>query len=305
MNVMIPINYDGEQPTVSARALHTGLEVSRRFSVWFETNSQGFVENEDYTSVRESTEVRNNGGVQMRELQDYSLTVDMAKHICLMSRTEKGKRIRQYFIDLEKAWNTPEQIMARALKVADKRIELLKQDNVVLAQDVERMRPKEIFADAVAASHTSILIGELAKLLKQNGVETGQRRLFTWMRDNGYLIKGGSSRNMPTQKGVELGLFEIKETTINNPDGSIRISRTTSNIYILENRLKAATFNRNMLKKSTPVHKNEDWEKWNEQVKDCRESLKESKKLLTAVNREYKQNIKNRVFYQKVMQEFS
>lgn len=67
MNVMIPINYDGEQPTVSARALHTGLEVSRRFSVWFETNSQGFVENEDYTSVRESTEVRNNGGVQMRE----------------------------------------------------------------------------------------------------------------------------------------------------------------------------------------------------------------------------------------------
>ncbi len=227
MNVMIPINYDGEQPTVSARALHTGLEVSRRFSVWFETNSQGFVENEDYTSVRESTEVRNNGGVQMRELQDYSLTVDMAKHICLMSRTEKGKRIRQYFIDLEKAWNTPEQIMARALKVADKRIELLKQDNVVLAQDVERMRPKEIFADAVAASHTSILIGELAKLLKQNGVETGQRRLFTWMRDNGYLIKGGSSRNMPTQKGMELGLFEIKETTINNPDGSIRISRTT------------------------------------------------------------------------------
>ena len=117
--------------------------------------------------------------------------------------------------------------MARALKVADKRIELLKQDNAVLAQDVERMRPKEIFADAVAASHTSILIGELAKLLKQNGVETGQRRLFTWMRDNGYLIKGGSSRNMPTQKGMELGLFEIKETTINNPDGSIRISRTT------------------------------------------------------------------------------
>lgn len=227
MNVLIPINYDGEQPTVSARALHTGLEISRRFSVWFETNSQGFVENEDYTSVLIGTEVQNNGGIQKRELQDYSLTVDMAKHICLMSRTEKGKQIRQYFIDLEKAWNTPEQIMARALKVADKRIESLKQDNVLLAQDVERMRPKEIFADAVAASHTSILIGELAKLLKQNGVETGQRRLFSWLRNHGYLIKGGSSRNMPTQKSMELGLFEIKETTISNPDGSIRISRTT------------------------------------------------------------------------------
>ena len=173
MNMLIPINYDGEQPTVSARALHTGLEISRRFSVWFETNSQGFVENEDYTSVLIGTEVQNNGGIQKRELQDYSLSVDMAKHICLMSRTEKGKQIRQYFIDLEKAWNTPEQIMARALKVADKRIESLKQDNAVLSQDVERMRPKEIFADAVAASHTSILIGELAKLLKQNGVETG------------------------------------------------------------------------------------------------------------------------------------
>lgn len=115
---------------------------------------------------------------------------------------------------------TDSELMAKALLVAQKQI------NERNAQ-IERMKPKEIFADAVTASHTSILIGELAKLLKQNGVETGQRRLFTWMRDNGYLIKGGSSRNMPTQKGMELGLFEIKETTINNPDGSIRISRTT------------------------------------------------------------------------------
>ena len=219
MNVMIPINYDGEQPTVSARALHTGLEVSRRFSVWFETNSQGFVENEDYTSVRESTEVRNNGGVQMRELQDYSLTVDMAKHICLMSRTEKGKQIRQYFIDLEKAWNTPEQIFARALKMADREIEKLKSNNASLIEDVQRMKPKEIFADAVSASNTSILIGELAKLLKQNGIETGQRRLFTWMRDNGYFIKSGSSKNMPTQKSMELGLLEIKEGSYINGAG--------------------------------------------------------------------------------------
>lgn len=115
---------------------------------------------------------------------------------------------------------TDSELMAKALLVAQKQIE---ERNA----QIERMKPKEIFADAVAASHTSILIGELAKLLKQNGVKTRRRRLFTWMRDNGYLIKGGSSRNMPTQKGMELGLFEIKETTINNPDGSIRISRTT------------------------------------------------------------------------------
>ena len=221
---LIPINYDGEQPTVSARALHTGLGIRSNFTTWFDRMCEyGFTE-VDYKKCFPNLESGCNGG---QNRVDYLISVDMAKQICMLQRSPEGKQIRQYFIDLEKAWNTPEQIMARALKVADKRIELLKQDTAVLAQDVERMRPKEIFADAVAASHTSILIGELAKLLKQNGVETGQRRLFTWMRDNGYLIKGGSSRNMPTQKGMELGLFEIKETTINNHDGSIRISRTT------------------------------------------------------------------------------
>lgn len=224
MKALIPINYDAEQPTVSARDLHRALGISKRFSMWFETNSQGFIENEDFTSVLSSTVV-NNGA--LRELQDYKLSVDMAKHICLMSRTEKGKLIRQYFIDLEKAWNTPEQIFARALKMADKKIESLKSDNAALIEDVERMRPKEIFADAVSASHTSILIGELAKLLKQNGVETGQRRLFTWMRENGFLIKSGSAKNMPTQRAMELGLFEIKEGSYINGAGVNVTTKTT------------------------------------------------------------------------------
>lgn len=228
MNELIPINYDGEQPTVSARELHKSLEISKRFSAWFETNSQGFIKNEDYTSVLTGTEVQNNGGVQIRELQDYSLSVDMAKHICLMSRTEKGKLIRQYFIDLEKAWNTPEQIFARALKMADKTIESLKSDNAALLADNRRMKPKEVFADAVATSKTSILVGELAKILKQNGADIGQNKLFAWMREKGYLIKRkGSDYNMPTQKSMEIGLFEIKETSITKPDGSTHISKTT------------------------------------------------------------------------------
>lgn len=228
MNELIPINYDGEQPTVSARELHKSLEISKRFSAWFETNSQGFIKNEDYTSVLTGTEVQNNGGVQIRELQDYSLSVDMAKHICLMSRTEKGKLIRQYFIDLEKAWNTPEQIFARALKMADKTIESLKSDNAALLADNRRMKPKEVFADAVATSKTSILVGELAKILKQNGADIGQKKLFAWMREKGYLIKRkGSDYNMPTQKSMEMGLFEIKETSITKPDGSTHISKTT------------------------------------------------------------------------------
>ena len=103
-----------------------------------------------------------------------------------------------------------------------------KERNRVLQADNDRMRPKEVFADAVATSSTTILIGDLAKLLMQNGVKMGQKRLFAWMRDNGYLIKRkGADWNMPTQKSMELGLFEVKESTLNKPDGSVRINKTT------------------------------------------------------------------------------
>ena len=218
---LIPINYDGEQPTVSARALHTGLGIRSNFTTWFDRMCEyGFEEGKDFfPKLEEST-----GG---RPSKEFEIQIDMAKQICMLQRSPEGKQIRQYFIDLEKAWNTPEQIMARALKMADKEIDKLKSNNAVLLEDVQRMKPKEIFADAVSASHTSILVGELAKLLKQNGVETGQRRLFTWLRNNGYLIRrDGADRNMPTQKSMELGLFEVKETVITNPDGSVRISKT-------------------------------------------------------------------------------
>lgn len=111
-------------------------------------------------------------------------------------------------------------LMARALLAAQRTIERNR-------AQLDEMRPKALFADAVAASHTSILVGDLAKLLKQNGVEMGQNRLFQWMRERGYLMKSGSSKNMPTQRSMELGLFEVKERTINNPDGSVRITKTT------------------------------------------------------------------------------
>lgn len=213
-NELIPINYTGEQPTVSARELHEGLCVSERFQSWFNRQLQyGFQENADYVGCKEFNTLAK------QELQDYSISVDMAKQICMLQRTERGRMYRQYFIDLEKAWNTPEQIFARALKLADREIEKLKASNGRLSEDVKRMKPKEIFADAVSASHTSILVGELAKILKQNGVETGQKRLFEWLRNNGYLIKGGSSRNMPTQRAMEMGLFEIKEGSYVNGEG--------------------------------------------------------------------------------------
>ena len=180
----------------------------------------GFEENVDYTSVQNCTEVQNNGGIQVRELQDYQITLDMAKEIAMLQRNEKGKEIRRKLIELEKAWNSPEKVMARALDIAHKTIANLQIEN-------EEMKPKAIFADAVATSDTSILIGDLAKLIKQNGTDIGQKRLFERMRNDGYLIKTGTSKNMPTQKAMEKGLFEVKERTISNPDGSTRITRTT------------------------------------------------------------------------------
>ena len=95
-----------------------------------------------------------------------------------------------------------------------------------LNQKIEQDKPKVLFADAVSTSHNSILVGELAKLLKQNGVEIGQNRLFDWLRSNGYLIKSGSSYNMPTQRSMALGLFEVKERAINSPDGTVRVTKT-------------------------------------------------------------------------------
>jgi len=164
-----------------------------------------------------------NGG----RIIEHFISVDMAKQICMIQRNEKGRQYRQYFLDIEKAWNTPEQIFARALKMADQQIEKLKASNASLVEDVQRMRPKEVFADAVSVSNTCILIGELAKILKQNGVDIGQNRLFTWMRENRFLIsRKGTDYNMPTQRSMEAGLFEIKERTINNPDGSVRITKT-------------------------------------------------------------------------------
>ena len=112
------------------------------------------------------------------------------------------------------------ELMAKALLVAQKQIE---ERN----KQIEVMKPKAIFADAVATSKTSILVGDLAKLICQNGYQIGQKRLFEWLRQNGYLIKSGNSYNMPMQRYVEQGLFEVKESNVQNPDGSVRITRTT------------------------------------------------------------------------------
>lgn len=221
MNELVKVNLDTQ--TVSARELHEQLHIGTRFNDWFPRMCEyGFEEGKEYYSKMSKTS--ESGG---RPSVDYDISVDMAKQICMIQRTPEGKVVRQYLIDLEKAWNTPEQVMARALKLADQTIDKLKADNTALSEANKRMRPKEIFADAVSSSHTSILIGDLAKLICQNGYQIGQKRLFEWMRNKGYLIKFGASKNMPVQRYVEQGLFEIKESNVQNPDGSVRITRTT------------------------------------------------------------------------------
>ena len=223
MNDLIKVNYDTEQPTVSARDLHEGLEISTRFNDWFPRMTEyGFSKGKDFYSKMSKTS--QTGG---RPSVDYEITVDMAKQICMIQRSEKGRQYRQYFLDLEKAWNTPEQIMARALKMANHTIDSLKNQNAGLLEDVKRMKPKEIFADAVACSQTSILIGDLAKILKQNGIDIGQKRLFEKLRSEGFLINGGSSKNMPTQRSMEMGLFEVKEGTYVDSSGRNVTTKTT------------------------------------------------------------------------------
>lgn len=203
---LLTINYESDKPTVSARELYKGLEVTDRFSRWFERmKAYGFNETNDYTSVKSSTLVNNGAG---RELVDYQISVDMAKQICMIQRTEKGRQYRQYFLDLEKAWNTPEQIFARALKMADQTIKKLESENAILIKENKEMLPKAEFHDRVAANDDSITFEEMAKILKSHGIKKiGRNRLFADLRASGVLRKN----NIPYQQFMESGWFKVKE----------------------------------------------------------------------------------------------
>ena len=121
-----------------------------------------------------------------------------------------------------------DELILKAMNVLNAKVEKLRQENKQLEGTIEKQKPKVLFADSVETSKTSILVGELAKILKQNGHEIGQNRLFQWLRDNDYLIsRKGTDYNMPTQKAMNLGLFQIKETSITHSDGHVSVSKTT------------------------------------------------------------------------------
>ena len=191
MNELILVNIDTK--TVSARELHKKVGSTERFSSWFERQLQfGFVENEDYTGCKKFNTLAN------QELQDYELSVDMAKHICMVQKNEKAREVRQYLIDLEKVWNSPEQVMARALKLADKTISSLK-------TQLLEMKPKADFFDAVADSKTAISMNEVAKVLNIKGY--GRNNLFEFLRENKVLDRW----NVPYQRYIDNGWFRVIE----------------------------------------------------------------------------------------------
>lgn len=221
MDELIKITYENDRPAVSARELHEFLEVKTAYKDWFPRMCEyGFTTGTDFNLLKiERVQMEGNRMVS-RPVEDAALTIDMAKEICMIQRNEKGKQARQYFLQLEKDWNSPEKVLARALRIAERKINGLE-------EKVKQDAPLVLFANSVSASKNSILVGELAKLLKQNGVDTGQIRLFQKLRERGYLIRRkGSDYNMPTQRAMELGLFEIKETAITHSDGHVSVNKT-------------------------------------------------------------------------------
>lgn len=235
MDDLIKINYETEQPTVSARDLHEGLGIETPFKKWIDRMCEyGFEANKDFwTKMSES-----NGG---RPATEYDITVDMAKQICMLQRTEKGKQYRQYFLDLEKAWNTPEQVMARALKIANATVDSLKErckflgGQVVEQQKViEKLEPKasyydlvlqckDLIATTIIAKDYGMSCQRFNKLLNDLGIQfkqSGVWMLYAKYQAQGYMknkthnyastdgIQHSREHSYWTQKG-RLFLYEI------------------------------------------------------------------------------------------------
>lgn len=221
MNELLKVNYDSERITLSARELHEFLGIKTRYNDWFERMEKyGFTENVDYRAITQKrVTVQGNGTTYT----DHEITLDMAKEIAMLQRSERGKQCRQYFLELERKWNSPEAVMNRALEYSHRQVKALMEENGIQKKQIEEMKPKALFADAMSASKGSVTIGALAKMLTRNGVTIGQNRLYAWLRDNGYLAKSGRNKNVATQRYVEQGLFELKENlTFENGEPVIR-----------------------------------------------------------------------------------
>lgn len=209
MNELIRVNENNQ--TVSARDLYKSLEVKYDFKRWVESNFKLFVENTDYFRGHMDVQANRYGGEQT--IVDYELSINMAEHLCLMSQTEKGKKCRQYLIDLEKAWNTPEQVMARALRLADETIKSL-------TNKIGTMQPKVEFFDAVTDSKDAITMADVAKVLDMG---VGRNNLFKILRQERIL----QNDNRPYQEYIDRGYFRVVEQRYDRGYGETGINIKT------------------------------------------------------------------------------
>lgn len=217
---------DKQEQVVSGRMLHEFLEINTPYTMWFNRMlSYGFNENIDY--ITDNKNVRRADGTLMPQMQiNHILKLSMAKELCMLSRTEKGKEARHYFIQCEESWNSPEKVMARALQLSQRELENHRALISHYKKQIEENQPLVNFANTIQASRDCILVRELAKLIKQRGFDTGEKRLFKWLRENNFLIKArNDDYNKPTQKAMNMGLFEVDEQTYKTAFG-IRINTT-------------------------------------------------------------------------------
>lgn len=204
MNELIKINYESDRPTVLARDLHEFLEAETPFHKWFPRMCEyGFTEDEDYRTFLSNR----SDGLPGKPRQDAQLTIDMAKEICMLQRNEKGKQARQYFLQLEREWNSPEAVMSRALRMAEERLERFKAINANLSVQNAIMQPKAEYFDGLCDRESLTGVRETAKLLglKQND-------FVKWLIDHKYIYRDKRGRLMPYAEHVDSGLFTIKET---------------------------------------------------------------------------------------------
>lgn len=211
---LLPVNFEGEQPTVSGRELHEALEIKEKYSDWFKRMCEyGFTENEDFYSNSSKSSFSENsekpkGG---RPSTDHALTIPMAKELCMLQRNDKGKMFRQYFIEIENAWNTPEMVMGRALHIADAKIKMLTATVSDLNQEIEQAKPKVEFYDTVANTKELLSVSQYCKeIYDTDKIQIGRNRMYKWLRDQKYL----RYNNEPYQQYVDAGYFVVKQVWV-------------------------------------------------------------------------------------------
>lgn len=228
MQELIKITEQNGKRAVSARELHKFLEVQTPFTMWIDRMFEyGFAENIDFEATNFFVNHPNSiGGTTVK---DYALTLDCAKEIAMLQRSEKGKTARQYFIECEKQLRAKEQAhqqipqsFSEALRLAAEQAEKIEAQQ----KQLQAQAPKVLFADTVIGSQSSCLIGELAKLITQKGYEIGEKRLFKWLRENHYLGTRGEYYNIPNQQYIEQGLFELKKGTRSGNGGVMHTTIT-------------------------------------------------------------------------------